>query len=87
MAQTHLIAPITFDDFLSGFSRSPKHSSPRADGLPYEVLGLLVTRPACREIVLAVFNNALALIEFPKFWQETSVSLLLKKGDLSDLKN
>jgi hypothetical protein len=29
----------------------------------------------------------LALIEFPKFWQETSVSLLLKKGDLSDLKN
>jgi hypothetical protein len=87
VAQACLIAPITFDDLLYGFSRSPKHSSPGTDGLPYEVLRLMISHSACHEIALAVFNSALSLGEFPKPRLETSVSLLPKKGDLSDLKN
>jgi hypothetical protein len=56
VAQACLIAPITFDDLLYGFSRSPKHSSPGTDGLPYEVLCLMISHPACREIALAVLT-------------------------------
>lgn len=41
---------------------------------------MLIVHLAYCEIVLAVFNNAVTLGEFPKSWLETSVSLLLKKG-------
>ncbi|KAG1445074.1 hypothetical protein G6F55_012092 [Rhizopus delemar] len=82
-----ITSPITYDELLEEVSRCPQRSSPGVDGLPYELLNLLFRHPACREIVLAVYNNALTVGIFPPSWQETCVSLLPKKGDLSDLKN
>lgn len=85
--QQMTIAHITFDDILQGVSRCPKTSNPGPDGLPYEILRLIISHPTCRELVLAVFNSALTDGMFPLSWQETTVSLLPKKGDLSDLRN
>jgi endonuclease/exonuclease/phosphatase family metal-dependent hydrolase len=85
--QTFLKAPITFDDLLEGVARCPSKSSPGEDGLPYEILQLIINHPNCREITLAVFNDALAYGIFPPSWQVTCVSLLPKKGTLSDLRN
>ncbi|KAG1612140.1 hypothetical protein G6F45_013003 [Rhizopus arrhizus] len=82
-----ITSPITYDELLEEVSRCPQRSSPGVDGLPYELLNLLFRHPACREIALAVYNNALTVGIFPPSWQETCVSLLPKKGDLSDLKN
>lgn len=52
----------------------------RSRWLPYEDLRLLIAHPACREVALTVFSNALTLGEFLKFRLETSVSLLPEKG-------
>ncbi|KAG0735766.1 hypothetical protein G6F33_012486 [Rhizopus arrhizus] len=85
--QNALTSPIVFDDILEGVSRCPSRSSPGTDGLPYELLRLIITHPACRDITLAVYNDALSHGIFPPSWLETSVSLIPKKGSLSDLKN
>ncbi|KAG1016395.1 hypothetical protein G6F26_012559 [Rhizopus arrhizus] len=77
--QTRLQSPITFDDILLGVSHSPPKSSPGTDGIPYEILKLIVSHPDCREIVLAVYNNALSFGSFPESWNDTCVSLLPKK--------
>ncbi|KAG0779319.1 hypothetical protein G6F21_012635 [Rhizopus arrhizus] len=85
--QDALTSPIVFDDILEGVSRCPSRSSPGTDGLPYELLRLIITHPACRDITLAVYNDSLSHGIFPPSWLETSVSLIPKKGSLSDLKN
>ncbi|CEG79748.1 hypothetical protein RMATCC62417_14177 [Rhizopus microsporus] len=85
--QQMMVASITFDGILKGVSRCPKSSDPGPDGLPYEVLRLIISHPACRELVLAASNSALTDDMLPLSWQETTVSLLPKKGDLSDLRN
>ncbi|KAG1464687.1 hypothetical protein G6F57_013533 [Rhizopus arrhizus] len=85
--QNALTSPIVFDDILEGVSRCPSRSSPGTDGLPYELLRLIITHPACRDITLAVYNDSLSHGIFPPSWLETSVSLIPKKGSLSDLKN
>ncbi|KAG0769000.1 hypothetical protein G6F33_004027 [Rhizopus arrhizus] len=85
--QNALTSPIVFDDVLEGVSRCSGRSSPGTDGLPYELLRLIITHSACRDITLAVYNDALSHGIFPPSWLETSVSLIPKKGSLSDLKN
>ncbi|KAG1139728.1 hypothetical protein G6F37_008965 [Rhizopus arrhizus] len=85
--QTRLQFPITFDDILIGISHSPPKSSPGMGGIPYEILKLIVSHPDCREIVLAVYNNALSCGSFSESWNGTCVSLLPKKCNLSDLRN
>ncbi|KAG1592700.1 hypothetical protein G6F47_009347 [Rhizopus delemar] len=79
--------PIVFDDILEGVARCPSRSSPGTDGLPYELLRLIITHPECRDIALTVYNDVLSHGIFPLSWLETSVSLIPKKGSLSDLKN
>ncbi|KAG1370529.1 hypothetical protein G6F61_011957 [Rhizopus arrhizus] len=86
-AQSLMTAPLTFDDIVVGVSRSPRRSSPGSDGLPYEILSLIVNHADCRDIVLAVYNDALCYGVFPSSWKETCVSILPKKGNLADLKN
>ncbi|KAG1533278.1 hypothetical protein G6F51_012703 [Rhizopus arrhizus] len=86
-AQSLMEAPLTFDDIVEGVSRSPRRSSPGSDGLPYEILSLIVNHADCRDIVLAVYNDALCYGVFPSSWKETCVSILPKKGNLADLKN
>lgn len=83
----HIIAPITFADLLSAFSRAPKRSSPGMDGLPYQIVRLIVLHSDCREIALATFNNALSFADIPDSWLKSSVSLLPKKPPLDTLKN
>lgn len=82
-----IIDPITFDDLLEAFSRAPTKSSPGMDGLPYQLVRLIVLHPECREIVLATFNNALSFSDIPPSWLESCITLLPKKGALDLLKN
>lgn len=82
-----VIAPITYDDLLFAFSRTPKKSSPGMDGLPYAIIRLIIKHPDCREIALATFNNALSLADIPPSWMQSCVTLLAKKGTLDLLKN
>ncbi|KAK4516930.1 uncharacterized protein ATC70_000258 [Mucor velutinosus] len=82
-----LCAPFTLDDILDGLFRSPPHSSPGIDGLPYQIMRLLFLHPTTAAIGLRVFNDALLHGIFPASWIQTSLVLLPKKGDLSYLKN
>lgn len=82
-----LLEPITLIELIEAFSRCPRTSSPGPDGLPYEVVRLIVLNPSCQDIALQVFNDALLHGKFPPSWLATSVCLLPKKGDLSDLRN
>lgn len=82
-----VIAPIDYDDLLDAFSRSPKKSSPGKDGLPYEIVRLIIEHPACRTIALAVYNDALSYAHIPETWLQSCVSLLPKKPPYDTLKN
>lgn len=82
-----LMAPITIDDIIEQASRhSNKVSSPGSDGLSYPFLVLLFQNPEVQDVIVAVYNQALAGI-FPKSWQDIRVRLLPKKGDLWLLQN
>ncbi|OBZ80700.1 Transposon TX1 uncharacterized protein, partial [Choanephora cucurbitarum] len=78
---------ISFDKIVEAFSRCPKQGSPGLDGLPYSIVRLIVLHPDCKNIVVQVYNDALKFGVFPPSWLSTSVCLLPKKGDLSDLRN
>lgn len=78
IGQNPLSSPIDFDDILEGVSRCPSRSSPDTDGLPYELLCLIITHPECRDITLAVYNDALSHGIFPPSWLETIPSFLKK---------
>ncbi|KAI8643460.1 hypothetical protein BD408DRAFT_342430, partial [Parasitella parasitica] len=86
-AAQSVVAPITFEDLAEAFARAPDKSSPGKDGLPYQLVQLIVLHPGCREITLANFNNALSFADIPPSWLESCVSLLPKKGTLDLLKN
>ncbi|KAG2228473.1 hypothetical protein INT48_003130, partial [Thamnidium elegans] len=85
--QDFLTSSITWDELMEGVSRCPKKSSPGNDGIPYELLHFVFVHPACRAIVLQIYNDALTHGVFPESWLETCISLLPKKGDLTDIKN
>jgi hypothetical protein len=59
----------------------------RADGLGYQYLKILFQIPALEDLILTVYNNALSQGSTPLSWKDIRVSLLPKKGDLTDLKN
>lgn len=85
--QDFLTSPIEWDDLMEQVRRCPNKSSPGLDGIPYEILRLLFTHPDCKPIILQVYNDGLTQGIFPPSWSRNCVSLLPKKGDLSDLKN
>ncbi|KAK4521006.1 uncharacterized protein ATC70_006890 [Mucor velutinosus] len=82
-----IIAAITMDDLLEGAQRCPSKSSPGLDGLPYEILHLILSNPHCHSIALKVYNEAITLARFPLSWQQACIALIPKKGDLADLAN
>ena len=81
------LKPITFDELVEAFSRHPITNSLGLDGLPYEIVKPIVLHLLYCEIALQVFNNALQYGILPFPWLYTSVCLLPKMGDLSDLKS
>ncbi|EIE89191.1 hypothetical protein RO3G_13902 [Rhizopus delemar RA 99-880] len=83
----HIIRSISFDDILDGSRRTPHKSSPVMDGLPYEILHLIIGHPSCKSLVLEVYNDAINKALFPKSWQQTCLVLLPKTGDLTSLSN
>jgi endonuclease/exonuclease/phosphatase family metal-dependent hydrolase len=82
-----LTMPIDYEDILEGFKSSPRHSSPGSDGLPYEILNLIIRFPPYKELLTTVFNDALDKGVFPDTWNESIMTLLPKKGDSSDMRN
>ncbi|EPB81634.1 hypothetical protein HMPREF1544_11626 [Mucor circinelloides 1006PhL] len=79
-SQSSMLEPIIFEDLCEALSSAPTTSSPGMDGLPYQLLHLIFTNPACPEIALGTFNNALARSDLPPSWLESCVVLLPKKG-------
>ncbi|KAG0928771.1 hypothetical protein G6F30_012252 [Rhizopus arrhizus] len=82
-----LLVPFTIEDLLVGSSRSPRKSSPGTDGLPYEILSLVLKHPGISNLAVKVYNDALLQGIFPRSGLSTSTALLPKKGDLTSLKN
>ena len=65
----------------------PTHSSPGLVGIPYQVLALIFHHATASTIGVHVYNYALSRGTFLSSWQETCMTLLPKKGDLTDLRN
>lgn len=82
-----IISELDLPTIIEGVQRSPKVSSPGRDGIPYPILRLIIEHPECKDLVYAVYNDALTKAIFPKSWQETCIVMLPKKGDLEDLAN
>ena len=79
--RTLLTSEVDFDDALEVLKSSPRKSSPGADGLPYEILNLVVRYPPYKPLLLKVFNAALDHAIFPDSWNDSIMTLLKKKGD------
>ncbi|KAG1329147.1 hypothetical protein G6F62_007804 [Rhizopus arrhizus] len=77
----------TEEEVLTCASKAPSYSSPGVDGIPYELLQLLLQHPFCIRLFTKVLNTALQHSKFPATWQQSIVILLPKKGDRSQLKN
>lgn len=82
-----LLVPFVLDEIIEAGQRSPAKSSPGSDGLPYEILILLLTHPATGTIVLEMYNSALRDALFPASWYQSLMTLIPKKGDLSQISN
>jgi hypothetical protein len=81
-----LTMPFTLEEIQLACYSPPKQSSPGMDGLPYDILRLILTDPNASALITTIYNQALDNV-FPSSWQETCVTLLPKKGDLSLLSN
>ncbi|KAK4510812.1 uncharacterized protein ATC70_005246 [Mucor velutinosus] len=58
-SQPTLETPFTIDEIMTGAQRSPSHSSPGTDGLPYEILAVLLSHQQTAQLAHAVFKEAL----------------------------
>jgi hypothetical protein len=85
--QSSLTSPFTRIELIEGTARCPRKSSPGTDGLPYEMLTLLLDHHETALLAVKVYNAALSEGIFPASWLTTCMCLLPKKGDLSLLKN
>lgn len=83
----NICAPFTVDELIAGASRHKAHSSPGIDGLPYQLIKLILSHEKTFKIGVSIYNQALQEARFPSSWQETCLVLLPKKGDLSLLQN
>ncbi|KAG0776244.1 hypothetical protein G6F22_012711 [Rhizopus arrhizus] len=79
--------PFHISEIRQGASRSPRRSSPGPDGLPYEILCVALENERSAALATKVYSDALQNALYPSSWQETCMSLLPKKGDLTSLKN
>jgi hypothetical protein len=81
-----MVEPFTIEDTLLGSSRCPNHSSPGLDGIPCEILHIIMKHRGITPLLLRVYNDALTLGIMPASWKKTCIILLPKKGDLTQLK-
>jgi hypothetical protein len=82
-----LLVSFELDEIIEASKRSPTRSSPGSDGLPYEILNILINHPAVNTLVLDVYNSALLNALFPATWYQSLMTLIPKKGDLSQIGN
>ncbi|KAG2219293.1 hypothetical protein INT45_011308 [Circinella minor] len=75
------------DELETCLKKLPFHSSPGIDGIPYAILKIIFDISAYRTLFLQVLNDALKFGQYPSTWQRSIITLLPKKGDLTDLKN
>ncbi|KAK4515207.1 uncharacterized protein ATC70_002817 [Mucor velutinosus] len=85
--QESLILPIDIEDLLEDSKKTRRLSSPGPDGLPYEILYLVLKFPLLHALIETIYNEALQKGKFPKSWNETIMCLLYKKGDPAQMKN
>ncbi|KAG1144619.1 hypothetical protein G6F37_012271 [Rhizopus arrhizus] len=79
--------PFHISEIRRSASRSPRRSSPGPDGHPYEILCVDLENERSAALATKVYSDALQNALYPSSWQETCMSLLPKKGDLTSLKN
>lgn len=58
--------PIEIDDLLADSKHTRRYSSPGPDGLPYEILYLILKFPPFHDLITVVYNKALQKGKFPK---------------------
>jgi hypothetical protein len=85
--QETIMEPLTLESIILSSKRTPKKSSPGSDGLPYEVLNILMVMPSAANLILEVYNVALQHGIFPLSWDRSLMCLIPKKGDLSEISN
>ncbi|KAK4510370.1 Vacuolar protein sorting-associated protein 70 [Mucor velutinosus] len=85
--QEELMLPIDVDKLLADSKHTRRLSSPGPDGLPYEILYLIMKFPPFHSLINLVYNEALAKIKFPPSWNKSVMCLLYKKGDPAEMKN
>lgn len=64
--QAHLVHAFTLEDLLNAASRTPHHSSPGPDGLPYQAWRLVFAHPLYATLVMEVYEGCFATRSFPK---------------------
>lgn len=85
--QELLLDPIQFEEIILESKRSPRQSSPGSDSLPYEILHLVMRFEPYHDLICAIYNDALKEGIFPASWNTSIMTLLPKKGNLSDIRN
>ncbi|KAK4521179.1 uncharacterized protein ATC70_013124 [Mucor velutinosus] len=85
--QESLMMPIDVEELLTDSKQTRRLSSPGPDGLPYEILYLVMKFPPFHDLIQLVYNEALKKGKSPPSWNESVMCLLYKKGDPTDMKN
>jgi hypothetical protein len=85
--QESLMMPINVEKLLADSKKTRRLSSPGPDGLPYEILYLVMKFPSFHKLIQIVYNKALQKGKFPLSWNESVMCLLYKKGDPADMRN
>ncbi|KAK4518737.1 uncharacterized protein ATC70_008959 [Mucor velutinosus] len=85
--QESLMMPIDVEELLTDSKQTRRLSSPGPDGLPYEILYLVMKFPPFHDLIQLVYNEALKKGKFPPSWNESVMCLLYKKGDPAEMKN
>ncbi|KAK4518914.1 uncharacterized protein ATC70_009140 [Mucor velutinosus] len=85
--QSLLELPVELDDLLFECKRSPKFASPGSDGIPYQLLRLILKFPPLHSLITTVYNDALTKGIFPASWNVSLMTILYKKNDPNDMAN
>jgi hypothetical protein len=85
--QSQLEVPIDIDDLQFECKRFPRYSSPGSDGIPYQLLLLLLKFPPIQPLIEQVYNDALSKGILPDSWNVSLMTLLYKKNDPNDMGN
>lgn len=84
--QKELIMSIAIEKLLEENKCTPRKSSPGPDGIPYEILYLVLRFLPYHALITEIYNSALQRGKFPKSWNESVMCLLYKKGDQAEMK-